>query len=82
MVAKDQVKLVIFDTLSYHFRHPGMDMSARRRMMDLQVFSLTSDSCKKAADGSRVKERIGRMTTVNRCAVSPVSARNSIFTSS
>jgi RAD51-like protein 2 len=31
----DQVKLVIIDTLSYHFRQPNMDMSARRRVMDM-----------------------------------------------
>jgi RAD51-like protein 2 len=30
-----QVKLVIIDTLSYHFRQPNMDMNARRRIMDM-----------------------------------------------
>ena len=30
-----QVKLVMIDTLSYHFRQPNMDMNARRRIMDM-----------------------------------------------
>ncbi|KLT45440.1 P-loop containing nucleoside triphosphate hydrolase protein [Cutaneotrichosporon oleaginosum] len=29
------VKLLVIDTLSYHFRQPSMDLSARKRIMDL-----------------------------------------------
>jgi RAD51-like protein 2 len=34
-LSNKQVKLVIIDTLSYHFRQPNMDMNARRRIMDM-----------------------------------------------
>ncbi|WWC89201.1 uncharacterized protein L201_004119 [Kwoniella dendrophila CBS 6074] len=33
--AHEKVNLIIIDTLSYHFRQPGLDMSTRRRMMEL-----------------------------------------------
>lgn len=29
-----QVRLVIIDTLSFHFRQPNLDMNSRRRAMD------------------------------------------------
>ncbi|WVN88426.1 uncharacterized protein L203_103636 [Cryptococcus depauperatus CBS 7841] len=48
-----KVNLVIFDTLSYHFRHPGLDMVSRRRLMDL----------------IRCKQVIGKAAAVNHCAV-------------
>lgn len=34
-----QVHLVIIDSLSYHFRQPNLDLSARRRIMDTWVIS-------------------------------------------
>ncbi|WWD03113.1 hypothetical protein V865_001160 [Kwoniella europaea PYCC6329] len=30
-----KVNLIVIDTLSFHFRQPGLDMSTRRRMMEL-----------------------------------------------
>jgi len=32
-----QVNLIIFDTLSFHFRQPSLDLRARSRIMELQV---------------------------------------------
>jgi RAD51-like protein 2 len=29
-----QVRLVVIDTLSFHFRQPNLDMNSRRRVMD------------------------------------------------
>ncbi|WVF71295.1 hypothetical protein IAT40_006098 [Kwoniella sp. CBS 6097] len=33
--AHRKVNLIVIDTLSYHFRQPGLDMGARRRVMEL-----------------------------------------------
>ncbi|OCF60756.1 hypothetical protein L486_00396 [Kwoniella mangroviensis CBS 10435] len=52
-----KVNLIVIDTLSFHFRQPGLDMSTRRRMMELLWLP------------HRVKQKIGQATTLHHCAV-------------
>ncbi|EAL23236.1 hypothetical protein CNBA3520 [Cryptococcus deneoformans B-3501A] len=49
-----KVNLVVIDTLSFHFRQPGLDLAARRKIMDLWI---------------RCKQTINHATALRRCAV-------------
>ncbi|ADV19572.1 DNA repair protein Rad51, putative [Cryptococcus gattii WM276] len=48
------VNLVVIDTLSFHFRQPGLDLAARRKIMELRI---------------RCKQTINHATALRRCAV-------------
>nr|XP_019046461.1 hypothetical protein I302_05210 [Kwoniella bestiolae CBS 10118]OCF25391.1 hypothetical protein I302_05210 [Kwoniella bestiolae CBS 10118] len=52
-----KVNLIVIDTLSFHFRQPGLDMNTRRRMMEF------------LQNWYRVKQKVGQATTLHRCAV-------------
>lgn len=53
----------MIDTLSFHFRQPTLELSTRKRIMDMYV--LTGDNTDR-----RIKQTIGKAATVRGCAVS------------